>query len=398
MRLAIVRQHYQPNGTAERILERALEALLERNVAISLITRSWPQTRLQLIETTICDPVHVGALWRDWGFARAACRVIRRAKPTLVESHEPVLCCDVYRAGQGVHAVWLEQRLRHATAIERMSVALSPHDRYQLHAEKRLYASPWLRAVICHSKMVRDEIQGRFGLPESKLPVVYNPVDGELFHPRLRADRAKTLERLGIDAEATVYLTVASDLARDGVATAIDALPMLGKPSHLIVVGDDPNVEPYRERARARAVADRVTLAGPVADVRPYYGAADAFVLSSVYDPSPAVVQEAMACGLPVVTTTKSGAAELLREHDAGLVVPSADAAGLAAHMETLQDSATRARFSINARRAVLPLSPAAITLQLVLLYRDLLTGAVAARTGATDAAGDPWGTRAEIR
>ena len=398
MRLAIVRQHYHPNGTAERVLERALEALLERNVAISLITRSWPQTRLQLIETTICDPFHVGVLWRDWGFARAACRVIRRAMPTVVESHEPVLCCDVYRAGEGVHAVWLEERLRRATAIGRMSLMLAPRNRFQLHAEKRMYANPWLRAAICHSKMVRDEIQSRFGLPESKLPVVYNPVDSDLFHPKLRVDRPKTLERHGIDAGATVYLVVASDFARDGVATAIDALAMLRKPSQLIIVGDDPDVERYRERARARAVADRVTLAGPVADVRPYYGAADAFVLPSLYDPSPTTVQEAMACGLPVVTTTKSGAAELLREHDAGLVVPSGDAAQLAAHMDALQDAATRERFGGNARRAVLPLSPAAITLQLVLLYRDLLTAAVAAKSGGSVAAGDPWATRAETR
>ena len=114
MRLAIVRQHYRPDGAVERVIERALEALLERNVAISLYTRSWPQTRLQLIEPVICDPFHVGALWRDWGFARAACTLIRRDKPSLVESHERLLCCDVYRADDGVHAVWLEERARHA--------------------------------------------------------------------------------------------------------------------------------------------------------------------------------------------------------------------------------------------------------------------------------------------
>ena len=49
MRLAIVRQDYRPEGAVERGLERVLEALLERNVAVSLYTRSWPQTRLQLI-------------------------------------------------------------------------------------------------------------------------------------------------------------------------------------------------------------------------------------------------------------------------------------------------------------------------------------------------------------
>ena len=100
-------------------------------------------------------------------------------------------------------------------------------------------------------------------------------------------------------------------------------------------------------------------------------------MLVSVYDPSPCTVFEAMACGLPVVTSTKSGAAELLQEHDAGLICPSGDAAALAAHLHKLQEPSARERLAANARRAVQPLSPSAITLQLVLLYRDLLAAAV---------------------
>ena len=103
-------------------------------------------------------------------------------------------------------------------------------------------------------------------------------------------------------------------------------------------------------------------------------------MLPSLYDPFPNAALEAMACGLPVVTSTKSGAAELVREHDAGLVCPSRDVAGLAAHMRTLLDAAQRERFGARAREAVLPLTPAAMTLKLVLLYRELLAGIVARR------------------
>ena len=387
MRLVIVRQDYRPEGAVEHDLERALEALLERNVAISLYTRSWPQTRLQLIEPMICDPFHAGKLWRDWGFARAACRIVRRARPSLVEAHEPMLCCDIFRAGEGVHAVWIEERLKRASTTERLAVLLSPRTWYQIAIEKRLYSSPWLRAVICNSRMVRDEIRGRFGLPESKLPVVYNPVDSDLFHPGLRAHRAKILERHGIDAGATVYLAVASDFIRCGVGTAIAAIAELAPPSHLIVVGHDHDIHRYREIARASGVAARVTLAGPQENLRPYYGAADVFVLPSLYDPSPRTVQEALACGLATVASTKSGGAELVRDSDAGLVCLPGDVPMLAACMRTLQDPTTRARCSANARRAALPLSPSAITLQLVLLYRDLLAVMTPAATDVTTAA-----------
>jgi len=76
-----------------------------------------------------------------------------------------------------------------------------------------------------------------------------------------------------------------------------------------------------------------VTFAGPQKDPKPYYGAADAFVLPTLYDPLPNAAMEAMACGMPIVTSSKSGAAELVQGADAGFVCASRDVATLAAHM-----------------------------------------------------------------
>ncbi len=378
MRLAIIRQQYAPAGTAFRLFESALEALLERNVAISLYTREWPETRLQLIEPVICNPRYAGAFTRDWGFARAVCRVIGEAKANLVESHERVLCCDVYRAQDGVHAVWLDERRRGASPLGRLRLALSPYNRYTTLAERRLYASPWLQAVICGSTMVRDEIRDRFGLPEAKIKVVPNAVDSDFFNPQLRAGRDAFLARHGIDAAATVFLLAGSGYEHSGAGTAIEALAELAAPAHLVIAGRGRHAERYRFLARRFGVAGRVTIIEAEPDPRACYGAADAFVLPTLYDPTPESTLEAMACGLPVVTSTKSGAAELLLRHDGGLVCPAGDVAGLAAQMRTLLEPATRARLGANARAAVLPLTPAAITLQLVLLYRDLLAATVA--------------------
>jgi UDP-glucose:(heptosyl)LPS alpha-1,3-glucosyltransferase len=388
MRLAIVRQDYRPEGAVERGLERALEALLERNVAISLYTRSWPQTGLQLIEPSIIDPFHLGRLWRDRGFARAACRAVRRWQPTLVESHEPLLCCDVYRAADGVQALRLEERLKCATAPGWLAARMSPHNRYLLNVEQRLFASPWLRAVICGSNMVRDEIRDCFAVPASKLHVIYDSVDSDLFHPGLRAERARIVERHGIDTAATVYLMVAADFARAGLGAAIDAFAQLPPPAHLIAIGEDPHAARYRARAQARGVANRVTLASNALDLRPYYGTADVFVLPSLYEPSLGAALEALACAVPVIASAKTGVAELVRKHLCGLVCPSGDVAALAGHLRALQDPPARAGFAANARGAALPHSPTAVTLQQVLLYRDLLAPAPRDETRAAALAG----------
>jgi UDP-glucose:(heptosyl)LPS alpha-1,3-glucosyltransferase len=133
--------------------------------------------------------------------------------------------------------------------------------------------------------------------------------------------------------------------------------------------------------ARQLGIASRVALVGAQDDPKPFYGAADAFVLPTLYDPCPNAALEAMACGLPVVTSTKCGAAELVLEHDAGFVCDARDLDALTAHMSTLTDAEARAGRGARAREAVLPLTPEAMTLQLVLLYRDLLAAAHAART-----------------
>jgi UDP-glucose:(heptosyl)LPS alpha-1,3-glucosyltransferase len=131
---------------------------------------------------------------------------------------------------------------------------------------------------------------------------------------------------------------------------------------------------------RSLGLRGRVMLAGPQPDVKPYYAAADAFVLPTIYDPCPNAALEAMACGLPIITSDKSGAAEIALEHAAGLVCGARDVDALSAHMRALEDPAMRGRMGANARAAMLPLSPSAMTLKLVLLYKELLAASVAHR------------------
>ncbi len=303
MRLAIIRQRYTPFGGAERFVEAALEALLERNVAITLYTREWPETRIKLIEPRIVDPFYIGSLWRDYGFARAVSREVGRAKLDLVQSHERLLTCDVYRAGDGVHAVWLAERLKGAPWWKRLSVRLNPWHRYVLSTERKLFASPLLQAVICNSAMVRDEIRQAFRVPDEKLRLIYNAVDSQLFSPALRDARTAVRAKLRIADDAIVYLFVGSGFERKGVATAIAALAEQPPPAHLVIVGRDKHLQRYAALAKRLGVGSRVTLTGPLADPKPFFGAADVFVLPTIYDPFPNAALEAMATGLPVITT-----------------------------------------------------------------------------------------------
>jgi UDP-glucose:(heptosyl)LPS alpha-1,3-glucosyltransferase len=373
MRLAVVRQRYTPFGGAERFLDNALRALIEHGVAVTLYTRAWRGDADDGIERRIIDPFHIGGLWRDAGFAREVCHALATENPSLVQSHERLLCCDIFRAGDGVHATWLDERLRHSSPLRALAIRLDPHHRYRLLVERRMFQGARLRAVICNSKMVRDDIHARFNVPEERLHVIYNAVDTIAFAPALRDRRAEVRARYGLADDAIVYLHVGSGFERKGVATSIDALSRLPPVAQMIIVGGDRHAERYVRRARSRGVAERVTFAGTQTDVRSFYGAADVFVLPTLYDPCPNAALEAMAAGLPVVTTTRCGAAEIVQEHDGGFVCIAGDPDALANAMRKLLDAALRSRLGTNAREAVLPLTPTAMTARLLALYRMLL-------------------------
>jgi UDP-glucose:(heptosyl)LPS alpha-1,3-glucosyltransferase len=376
MRLAIVRQRYTPYGGAERFIERALAALAARGIELTVVTRAWPRDATTGATPLIVDPPHIGRTWRQWSFDRAACAALARSPATLVQSHERIACCDVYRAGDGVHAVWLDAKREGAGPLERAALALSPFHRYLVAAERRMFASPRLQAVICISKMVQREIHARFGLPLARLPVIYNAIDGAVFHPGLRAHRDDVRARLGIAADAFVFLLVGSGFERKGVGRAIEALASLPQQAHLVVVGRDRNAPRFERLAGRLGVDARVRFAGPQLDPKPYYGAADAFVLPTLYDALSNAVLEALACGLPVITSDRCGAGELVAAHDAGAIVGARDVAGLAAAMRALaSDPARRAHAGARARGAVAALTPEAMAARLIALYDALLAG-----------------------
>ena len=220
MKLALIRQRYNPYGGAERFVARAIEALKGQGVAVTVFARDW-ETREDepaVSELVRCDPFYLGRLWRDASFARAACRALAQRRFDLVQSHERIACCDIYRAGDGVHAQWLDNRRRALGAWGRLGVRVNPYHAYVLAAERRLYASARLRAVICNSRMVAGEIRRRFAVPEGRLHVIYSGVDLEAFHPRLRGQHRRVMRaRLGIAESEMIYLLVGSGFERKGV-------------------------------------------------------------------------------------------------------------------------------------------------------------------------------------
>ncbi len=370
MKIALVRAKYDPFGGAERFVETAAGALAGAGVSLTIFTRAWPANANPAIAHRIVNPSYMTPRGRDLGFARAVCKALQDEPHDLVQAHERIACCDVYRAGDGVHAEWLAQRARVAGVLKRAGTKLNPHHNYLLGAEKRLFASKHLRAVICNSQMVKNEIVRHFGTDAAKLHVIYSGVDSARFSPQACAPlREDVRKKLGLAADRPVALFVGSGFERKGLKVFLQALAA-NRDCYGLVVGKDKKSARYQALAGELGIAGRVHFAGGVQDVLPWYAAADVFVLPTLYDPFPNACLEAFACGLPVVTSTTSGAAELIREGVNGFV---ADARDIAAFAKGMENAVARPDMKAVARETVLELTPAAMAARYLDLYRTLL-------------------------
>jgi UDP-glucose:(heptosyl)LPS alpha-1,3-glucosyltransferase len=206
----------------------------------------------------------------------------------------------------------------------------------------------------------RREIEALYGVPPSRLSVVYNGVDLERFHPKNRAaHRGPTRALAGVPADAFAVLFVGSGFARKGLATAIEAFAAFSdRASRLVVLGKGDAGE-YRALAARLGVGERVTWLGARDDPERWYAAADIVVLPSRYEPFGNVHLEALAAGLPVVASTRAGGAETIKEGVNGAVVSPTDARAITSALERFRERPA-AEVTDLARRSAEPYTYAA--------------------------------------
>ena len=383
MKLALIRQRYTPFGGAERFMDRAIHALGSQ-ADITVLAREWrgEAAGYRFVE---CNPPHRSNVQRERGFAEAVLTHLQAASFDLVQSHERIVpegitVPFIYRAGDGVHATWLRERARAQGALGSLRNAINPYHRFMVAQERAMFTHANLAGVICNSRMVRDDIAARFAVPAARLHVIYNGVDLDRFSPRLREtllpDRstylAKTLGGSGFENNSPLLLYVGSGFERKGVKNLLTAFARAKGSAMLAIAGDDKHAARYQRLAARLGIAQRVHFTGALEDVLPLYAAADAFILPTLYDPMPNAVLEALACGLPVLTTPTCGAAEFISEGVNGYVRDALDIDGLALGITLLSDPARAASMRGEARASAARFPLDAMVQQLLSLYASL--------------------------
>lgn len=327
--ITFVRRGYSSSGGAESYLKRLAQGVCEAGHTAHLIsTRDWPHEEWPFGQIT-----HLSATTPK-GFADELERLRPSLRSDVLMSLERVRQCDVFRAGDGVHAAWLGRRAHFGSGLRNLGVGLNPKHQAILRLEEQLLGNRGAGRVIVNSMMVKKEIADFYGYPADRVDLVRNgvPVESFRFTPEKRS-ASRAMLRLGEDELAVLF--VGSGWERKGLRFALDAVAACAN-SHLrLLVAGKGN--------RAKYPRDAAQFLGVSPDVRSLYAAADIFLLPTIYDPFSNACLEALAAGLPVITTRCNGFAEVIEHGVHGSVVDDpADIDALASALRDWADGLRR--------------------------------------------------------
>ena len=247
-------------------------------------------------------------------FAYAGVPAARRAGSDLIVSFARCVGADVMRSGGGAHVSYLRAARKWRGILGASAMRWSPYHQVQMLTERQGFRHPRLKCAIAVSNFVRDDLIREFELSPKKTVTIYNGVDLEKFRPAAidQSERDSIRQKFAIPTSARVVIFVGNGFARKGLGFLIEAWPLVAGGAFLLVVGADHARAKFERKARELNVGARVVFAGPQPQVESMFRAADAFALPSLFEPFGNVAMEAMASGLPVMTSAFSGVAELI--------------------------------------------------------------------------------------
>ena len=362
MRLAICLERVEPRrGGAETYVADLCRRLIGAGCSVELFAESWDE---QALHPSVVRRRVESRGWnrraRIWSFAR-------NAEAALAEARDRYDCSigfintwaqDLLIPQGGVHPASLECNSKRFPAGWRRAFykALkrsNPKFGQYLAIEREQYRPDRETMVVAVSRMVQGHLETYYQVPRDRTRIIPNAIDASRFAADdTSALRSRVRGEFGLARDDLVGLFVGHNFWLKGLAPLLEALAERrrdqprARPIQLLVCGGG-KLAPFRKRVERLGLSDVVKLAGFYPDVRACYWASDFFVSPTYYDPCSLVAFEALACGLPVITTTCNGAGEVLTPGRDGFVISEPDdRPALRAALERMTDDEDRVRMS----------------------------------------------------
>jgi len=354
MRVAIIRRRIHAQGGVEGYALRLIHGLKKRGIEIAALAEEYvPEEGVSFYPVKM---KHLSLSPAPILFNRFCQRILAKEKFDIVHSLERTWPQDIYRAGEGCHAEFIKTLS--------LKDRLNPKHILTLYTERKAFlSSPY---IMANSERVKREIITHYNIPENRIVVIYTGVDIERFNP-------EKISRIKKDGEL-VILFIGSGFKRKGLKLLVKALAQVNTSFKLLVAGKG-NINQYIKLADSMGLKEKVEFVGLVKDIDSLYARADLLVLPSLYEPFSNSVLEAMACGIPVLTTRSNGVSEILEEGLKELIIENPfDAEEMARKIMTLTSKNTRQSFSSKVREVAQKFSFSWHLDEVLKLYERVLT------------------------
>ncbi|HET6423416.1 MAG TPA: glycosyltransferase family 4 protein [Planctomycetaceae bacterium] len=323
MRIAVVRRECSlKKAGAERYCVNLFRQLQKLGHEVTIVGEAIDEELRQEVAYLPVPVNHTTSWTKNESFAVNAAVVVGRGKFDIVHGLSRVDGLDTYRLTDPLQTHWVNVYYRQPW--NRWLQSWNPRHRAIFAIEKRLFGNNGPRRIIVQSQLDGRLLRDYFGVPEERLRRVCNGVDTNLFQPGDGSDRALVREELGLAAEQPLLIFASMDFRRKGLGSLFAAMRQMKYRDAALAVLGNGDIRRYEQIAKQQGVEKRVHFLGRQSAMSRFYRAGDVFVLPTIYEPFPNVNLEAMACGIPVVTTATAGGADIVQDGVNGYVVPDA--------------------------------------------------------------------------
>ena len=327
MKIALGIRDFSPSkGGAERYLVELMRFLVQEGHEAHVFAHHFDQGIEGLnLHTVTPFPFPKGL--RILSFALRCNKQMKRDTFDVIMGVGNTWEADILQPHGGVHWKWFWRSLRAYKnpwlwGVKFLGRMLSLKQWIEGIVEDAPYRTG-VKKIVAISEMVKRDIIDYYGIPEEKIELIYNGVDIEHFHPRNKAYREKVRSRYGLSPQDVVLIFVSHNFRLKGLRYLIQALSLIKKRNgnvKLLVVGRD-NTRPYWHLAEKVGCGKDIFFAGGVRELERYYPSADIMVHPTFYDACSLVVLEALASGVPVITTRYNGAGGIISDGQEGFVL-----------------------------------------------------------------------------
>lgn len=317
-------------GGAESYALSLADTLISQGWEVHLYGKSWDGSPEKAIFHQINVPKYLPSWVQMLLFAIRHRQMVSKERHDVIVGFGNTLYMNVYQSHGGVHRYSTRRKCDSIRSpflrlLKRILIFFSIKDRVRDWIESAPFRLSPRPRIIAISQMVVDDFISRFNVRREDITLIYNGIDLKRFHPGIRSQhRGEAREKFGVANNMVLFLFLSYTLRKKGIFPLIEATAILNERHKgsfkVVVVGKKPQ-QSVLNKVKEYGLDDVFLFHGSTKTPEVYFANADVFVLPTYYDTCSLVTIEAMACGLPVITSEYNGASGIVDSEIDGHII-----------------------------------------------------------------------------